>query len=775
MAMSFSVKLGFPRPALQLELPTPISNNKVKKLLQTRSSAVTLPSPTTQNINGVFGSKISKSTSSYETCQHTQIQTLVDLLHDCAERRLVGETKAVHGYVLKSKFADEKFLVLLNHVAHAYSKCSHLRAACEVFDKMTQRNVFSWTVMIVGATENGFFHDGFKYFCEMQEYGILPDGFTYSAIIQSCIGLDCVDTGKMVHAHIIIRGFTSHIFVSTSLLNMYSKLGKVEDSFQVFNAMTEHNEASWNAMISGLTSNGLHLEAYNHFITMKKEGFTPNMYTLVSVLKAIGKLGDVGKGKEVHTYVSELGMESNVPVGTALIDMYSKCGALCDARSVFDMNFTNCGVNMPWNAMISGYSQCRCSQEALELYVIMCQNNITSDIYTYCSVLNAISGLKCLQFGREVHGMVLKSGYDLMVLSVNNAIADAYSKCGSLEDVRKVFGRMEEKDVVSWTTMLTAYSQYSKWEEALAIFSWMREEGITPNQFTFSSVFVACAGLCFLEYGRQVHGLLCKARLDTDKCTESALIDMYAKCGSIIEAGKVFSSISNHDTVSWTAIISGYAQHGFVGDALQLFRRMEQSGVKPNAVTFLCVLFACSHGGMVVEGLHFFQSMEESYGVVPEMEHYACIVDLLGRVGRLNDAVEFIEKMPIEPTEMVWQTLLGACRIHGNVELGKRVAKKILSIRPEYSATYVLLSNTYMETGSFRDGIGLRNVMKERGVKKEPGCSWISVKGGVYKFYAGDQQHPQKDDIYIILEELREKIKSVGYVPDLRYVFQDVD
>lgn len=250
---------------------------------------------------------------------------------------------------------------------------------------------------------------------------------------------------------------------------------------------------------------------------------------------------------------------------------------------------------------------------------------------------------------------------------------------------------------------------------------------------------------------------------------------MYGKCGSISEAGKVFESISNPDVVSWTVMIWGHAQHGSGAYALQLFRRMEQMGIEANAVTLLCVLFACSHGGMVEEGLHYFKSMEETYALVPEMEHYACIVDLLGRVGRLNDALEFIREMPVEPNEMVWQSLLGACRIYGNVELGEIAAKKILYIQPNCSSTYVLLSNTYMETGSSQEGLSLRNVMKGRGVKKEPGYSWISVKDRVHKFYARDQQHPQKDDIYVQLEVLRKNIKAMGYVPNLRYALQTED
>ncbi|XP_044479654.1 putative pentatricopeptide repeat-containing protein At1g56570 isoform X2 [Mangifera indica] len=745
--------------------PYPTLSNNDKNRSRT-SAVVSLPSQNTQKSTASLKTKIPILTEAKGPDKKFQIQPLIDLLRDSADEGSLKQAKAVHGFVLKSSFSDKELLILLNHVAHAYSKCSDLSSAFRVFDKMSQRNIFSWTVMIASSTENGFFLEGFKYFYQMLSYGVLPDTFAYSAIMQTSIGLECIELGRMVHAQIVIRGFHSHTFVATSLLNMYAKLRSIEDSYEVFNTMTEHNEVSWNAIISGFTLSGMHLESFDHFLRMKNGGIRANAYTLISVSKAVGQLSDIDKGKEVQSVAVELGMESDVQVGTALIDMYSNCGSPQEARAVFDSEFANFQVNMPWNAMISGYSQNGCSQEALKLYVRMCQNDIKSDVYSYCSVFNAIADLKYIQFGKQVHGMVWKSGCYMMVISVCNAIADAYAKCGALEDVKKIFYRMEERDMVSWTTLVTAHSQSLEWEEALTIFSQMREEGFRPNQFTFSSVLVSCSSLCFLEYGRQVHGLLCKAGLATDKCIESALVDMYAKCGSAREAEKVFERILNPDTVSWTAMISGYGQHGLSENALKLFKRMEQLGMKVNSVTLLCVLFACSHGGLVEQGLKYFQEMEQNYGLVPEMEHYACIVDLFGRVGRFDDAMEFIGKMPIEPSEMIWQTLLGACRVHGIVELGEIAAQKVLSVRPD-SAAYILLSNTYIESGSFDDGLNLRKVMRQRGVKKEPGYSWISVQGKVHKFYSGDHQHPQKDDIYAKLEELMNNVKSMGYIPDL--------
>ncbi|XP_062000892.1 pentatricopeptide repeat-containing protein At2g27610-like [Rosa rugosa] len=761
--MSLTVKLCCPQPALLL--PTSASINK-----PIRNLTINPSSPTTQKLKG---SNFLSSAPVAETQQKSEIKPLIDILRGCEDIGSLKQVKSVHGFASKSNLSGQDLLVLLNHVVHAYSKCSDFGTARKVFDEMSERNIFSWTVMIVGCTENGLFFDGFELFREMVNNGVLADKFVYTAIIQTCIGLDCVELGKMVHAQIVVRGFEYDGFVSTSLLNMYAKFGEIEDSCRMFNTMTEHTQVSWNAMISGLTSNGFHMEAFDQFLSMKRKGIRPNKYTLVSVSKAVGQLGDGNKCKIIHSCASELGVESSVLVGTALIDMYSKCKSSSDARSVFDTNFISCEVNMPWNAMICGYSLCGYSEQALELFVRMCRNNVQPDLYTYCSVFNAIAALKFLHLGQEIHAMVLKSGAEMKGTSVSNAIADAYAKCGLLEDVQKVFDKTEERDMVSWTTLVTAYSQCSEWEDALTIFSKMRDEGFTPNQFTLSSVLVACASLCSLEYGQQVHGLLCKAGLDTGRCTESALVDMYAKCGNITEAQEVFERITDPDTISWTAIISAYAQHGLVEDALELYGRMEQSGVKVNDVTLLCVLFACSHRGMVEEGLHHFSLMEQSCDLVPKMEHYACIVDLLGRVGRLNDAMDFIKRMPIEPNEMVWQALLAACRVHENVELGEIAAEKILSIRPEHSATYVLLSNTYIRTGSYEDGLSLRDAMKDRGVKKEPGCSWISVKGRVHKFYAGDQQHSEKHDIYAILEELRVKIKSLGYIPDLNYVLQD--
>ncbi|CAL9244499.1 unnamed protein product [Arabidopsis halleri] len=685
---------------------------------------------------------------------------LIQNLRESADERCLKKAKSIHGFFIKFQFIEKSLTVMLNQLVIAYSKCSDFDSARHVFDEIPQKSVFSWTVLMVGATENGFYRDGIDYFVEMLGCDIVPDEYTLSAAIQACIGVDSIDVGEMVHAQVITRGFSSHVFVNTSLLGMYAKLGRIGDSCKVFNSMENRNEVSWNAMISGFVSNCLYAEAYNSFLKMLDEEIRPNVSCFISVSKAIGQLRDVEKGRYINRIAFEIGMQSNIHVGTALIDMFAKCGCVTEAQSVFESNFSGCGGNLPWNAMISGYTISRHGEEAMLLFLRMCQNNIKRDIYTYCSALNSIADMRSLEYVKQFHGMIWKSGRESIGVSLCNALMDAYAKCGELDAMMKLFDTWKESNQISWTTLVTAYSQSSEWEEALSVFSQMRELGFQSNQVTFSGVLASCASLCSLEYGQQVHSLTYKTGYARDKCVESVLIDMYAKCGSVRDAVKVFESLKDPDVISWTAMISGYAQHGMAKDALELFQKMELVLPKPNSVTFLCLLFAFSHGGLVDEGLRYFHLMEEKYGLVPGIEHYACVVDILGRVGRLTEAWKFIMKMPIEPDEKVWSTLLGACRVHGNIHLAKIAAQKVLSYNPDDFAALVLLSNTYREAGNVEGGLNVRNMMKSQTMRKEPGMSWISIGGKIHKFCSGDQYHPQKDDIYKTLNVLMEKVQG---------------
>jgi pentatricopeptide repeat protein len=323
-----------------------------------------------------------------------------------------------------------------------------------------------------------------------------------------------------------------------------------------------------------------------------------------------------------------------------------------------------------------------------------------------------------------------------------NTMMAGYFQHGRLMDAHCLFHGMPEKDVVSWTGMIAGYTQNGHSEEALKLFLKMKQQGINPNRSTFASVLSACASIAALEQGKQIHDHILKTEYSSDVVVGNALVTMYSKCGRINVAYQVFGQMTEQDVVSWTAIITGFAQHGSGKKALELFDRMQQVGIKPNHVTFVGVLTACSHSCLLDEGWQHFYSMTRDYGITPGVDHYACMVDLLGRMGLMTEAEDFIKNMPLQPDPVVWKALLGACAVHRNLEVGERVAKELFKLEPQNSAAYVLLSNIYATTGRWDDVTKVRFMMKNIGVQKEAGCSWIEIKNKVHAFIVGDRSHP---------------------------------
>eukprot|EP01018_Ginkgo_biloba_P031676 Gb_31111 [translate_table: standard] len=393
---------------------------------------------------------------------------------------------------------------------------------------------------------------------------------------------------------------------------------------------------------------------------------------------------------------------------------------------------------------------------------------------TYASLLEDCINKKLLSEGKLVHAHMTEMGFKPDRF-LGNTLVNMYAKCGSLVYARRVFDRMPERNVVSWTVMISAYDSRGHAEEALTLFSQMQQTGIQPNEFTFASVLPACADLAALEQGRKIHETIIKSGFHSDVFVASALLDMYAKCGSIEDACHVFDEMPKRNVISWNAMIVGYAMHGCAKEALQLFKQMQHLGTKPDHVTFVGVLSACRHAGLVEDGWQCFHCMSENYHITPAMKHYCCMVDLLGRAGHLDEAHDFIDKMPVKPDADVWGSLLGACRIHTNMELGQHVAERLFELDPKNSAPYVLLSNIYAAAGRWHDMEKVRKLMKDRRVKKNPGCSWIEVNKQVYAFFVGDGSNPQMQEIYAELKGLSGRMKTAGYVPDTRFVLNDLE
>eukprot|EP01018_Ginkgo_biloba_P023998 Gb_36142 [translate_table: standard] len=692
--------------------------------------------------------------------------TYASLLQSCIDRKVVREGKFVHAHIIRTGFKCQE-IFFGNTLVNMYAKCGSLVDARRVLEQMPIRNVVSWTVMISAYVRHGHSEEALKLFYQMKRTGIQPNQFTFSSVLPACANLASVERGKEMHKEIIRSGFQFDVFVGSALVDMYVKCGNLDDARQLFDKMPERNVVSWNAMIAGYAQNGFVDQATKLFQKMPERNVV-SWTTMIAGYAQNGYLNDALK-------LFQKMPERNVVTWNTMVAGYAQSGHLQDALKLFQKMPERDVVS--WNAVIAGYAQNGDGKEVLTLFHQMQQTGIKPNRVTFTSVLPACASLAALEHGKEVHGEIIRSGFESDVF-VGSALVDMYVKCESIETARQVFESMTERNVVSWTAMISGYAQnghvekalklfqkmpernvvswnamiagYAQnghFDEALKIFQQMQLTGVKPNSDTFNSVLPACANLAALENGKEVHKEMIRSGFPSDVFAGSALVDMYAKCGTIEEACQVFEKMPVRNVVSWTAMIVGYAMHGYGKEALQLFDQMRDSGTKPDHVTFVGVLSACCHAGLVDYGWQYFNCMRKYYHITPAMEHYCCMVDLLGRAGRLDEAQDFINKMPIKPNAVVWGSLLGACRLHSNVELGEYVAERLFELDPVNDAPYVLLSNIYAGVGRWDEINKVRHVMKARGVKKKPGCSWIEVNKRVYTFVVGDRSYPQRKKI----------------------------
>lgn len=394
--------------------------------------------------------------------------------------------------------------------------------------------------------------------------------------------------------------------------------------------------------------------------------------------------------------------------------------------------------------------------------------------FTFATTLTVCTGPCGLEHGRQVHSLVIKSNFESHIF-VGSSLLDMYAKAGRIHEARVVFDRLPERDVVSCTAIIAGYAQLGFDEEALELYLKLQKEGMESNYVTYASVLTALSGLAALDYGQQVHNRIIRSELPSNVVLQNSLIDMYSKCGSLTYSRRVFDSMSERTVISWNAMLVGYGKHGLGRQVLDLFKLMQGEDVQPDSITFMAVLSGCSHGGLLDEGLDIFNSMVQGKDVEPEIEHYGCVVDLLGRAGQVEKALSFIKRMPFEPTAAIWGSLLGACRVHANIPVGEYVAQRLFDIEPQNAGNYVILSNIFAAAGRWEDVINMRQTMKEKTVIKEPGRSWIKLDRTLHTFHVGDRFHPKREEISAKIRELSAKIKEAGYVPDLSCVLHDVD
>ncbi|KAA8528938.1 hypothetical protein F0562_033574 [Nyssa sinensis] len=489
--------------------------------------------------------------------------------------------------------------------------------------------------------------------------------------------------------------------------------------------------------------------------------YAPTEPLLIPTRKLIPPLGGVDV-----TPVVWFGLNS-------LVSAFANSGYVDFARKVFDEIMLK--DTIAWTAMIDGYLRNDCAAEALECFLEMRLINVRVDEMTVVSVLGAAGMVGDVWFGRWVHGFYVESGRVHWDVYVGSALVDMYSKCGYCDDAFSVFNEMPVRNVVSWSVMIAGYVQCNRFNDAVMVFQDMLLEEVEPSQYTLTSVLTACAQLGGLNLGRWVHGYIDMNKLEVNLTLGTALIDMYSKCGSIQEAFSVFETMPIKDVYPWTAIINGLAMHGEALASLRLFYKMLNNGVRPNEATLIGVLSACSHGGLVDEGRELFGSMSGIYHIEPKVDHYGCMVDLLGRAGHLEEAVKLIKDMPMEPTPGVWGALFGACMIHKDYELGKQIGEHLIKIQPCHSGRYILLANLYSTCYSWEAAAHTRKLMKGKGVGKTPGCSWIELNGVIHEFVTFDSSHAESKSLYAVLDNIVSHSKFANCVPDTNLLMFDID
>ncbi|KAK6928374.1 Pentatricopeptide repeat [Dillenia turbinata] len=627
-----------------------------------------------------------------------------------------------------------------------------------------------------------FISTEFRY-VEVEEF--MKDFNGFDLVAYNCLISANVERGNLDKAHILFDELPEKNEVSwTAIVSGLKKHGRVEEAIWYFERNPIQNLISWTAAISGLVQNGLSLKALNFFLRMLASGFVPNDVTFTSVPRASGALGDIGLGMSILGLIVKVGFENHVSVLNSLITLNLRLGEVDLARKIFDQMEERDVVS--WTAILDVYVELGNLREARRVFDMMPEGNEVS--WSAMIARYNQSGharLEDLKPGMSVHGYVVKIGSERNIF-VSSSLIDLYCKCAEADDGRKVFDSILEKNVMAWNSMVGGYRQNGKMEEALVLFqqipeknnvSWntiiagylqndqcdkvfeifngMLSFGESPSASTFCSVLCGCATIAWLEKGKILHGKTIKRGVQYDIYVGTALTDMYAKSGDINSAREIFNRMPEKNEICWTVMIQGLAENGFAGESLMMFEEMERStAVAPNELMLLTVLFACSHCVLVDGGLSYFNSMEKIYGIKPMERHFTCVVDLLSRSGRLSQAEEFINSMPIQPESNAWAALLSGCFTHKNEEITERTAIKLRELADYNSAPYVLLSNINAFAGKWIDVSNIGKAMRDKGLKKFGGYSWIEVKELVHCFCSGDRSHPQSTRIYELLDLL---------------------
>jgi pentatricopeptide repeat protein len=627
-------------------------------------------------------------------------------------------------------------------------------------------------------------------------------------LLSGCTNLKSLQQGKQLHAQIISLGIDKNSILISKLVNFYGNVSLLGDAQIVAESSNSLDPLHWNMVISLYVRNCLFDEAISVYRKMLIKRVKPDDYTYPSVLKACGELLDYDCGVEVHKCIQDGSIKWSLFVHNALIFMYGRFGKLEVARQLFDIMPVRDDVS--WNTIISCYANRGLWEEAFKLFGRMLGEGIEMNVIIWNTMaggclhkgdfegalkllsqmrasinldsvamvvgLNACSHIRAVKLGKEIHGHAIRTCFDVFQ-NVKNALITMYSRCGDLNHAYMLFRKMDEKGLITWNAMLSGFAHMDRAEEVFFLFREMLHEGVEPNFVTIASVLPLCARMANLQHGKEFHCYMVKReeQFSGHLLLWNSLVEMYSRSDKVLEARKIFDSLSRRDEVTYTSMIRGYGMRGDGKKALKLFEEMRRFNIKPDHVTMVAVLIACSHSGLVAQGKLLFRKMIEVYRINPTIEHYCCMVDLFGRAGFLDKAKEIITGMSCKPTPAMWATLIGACKIHGDTVMGEWAAGKLLEMKPGHSGYYVLIANMYAAAGCLSKLSEVRTCMRDLSVRKAPGCAWVDVGRESSPFLVGDTSNPRSSEIYHLMDGLNELMKDAGYVPSEEFLSSEED
>ncbi|GAV91807.1 PPR domain-containing protein/PPR_2 domain-containing protein/DYW_deaminase domain-containing protein [Cephalotus follicularis] len=732
--------------------------------------------------------------------------TIYSLLRRSVHYTGINVTKALHVSILKLHEDTH----LGNALIVAYLKQGFVLDAYKVFNGLSCPDVVSYSSLISAFAKSNREIEAAKLFCRMRRSGVEPNEYSFVAILTACVRSLESHWGLQIHVLVIKMGYLDSVFVANALMGLYSKCGDCLDNvLKLFYEMPQRDIASWNTVISSVVKELMYEKAFGLFRDMQRsDGFRVDHFTLSTLLTACTGSNTIMEGREAHAHAIRIGLENHLSVNNALMGFYTKYGSVKDVVALFErlpvrdiitwtemvMAYMEFGLvekavetfnRMPernsvsYNALLAGL--CRNGEvwKALDLFIKMTKEGAELTDFTLTSVLNACGTLTEVKISEQIHGFIVKFGFGSNAC-IEAALLDMCTRCGRMLDAEKMLLRWppDQDSSVIQTSMICGYARNGQPDEAMSVFLRSQLEGtMIMDEVASTSVLGVCGTLGFHEIGELIHCHAIKTGLSSDLGVGNSIISMYSKSYNMNGAIKAFNNMPRHDIVSWNCLIAGHLLHRHGDEALAVWSRMEQAGLKPDAITFVLIISAYRHtnSNLVDDCRTLFLSMIKTYYIEPTLEHYASFAGVLGYWGLLEEAEEMIIKMPFEPKASAWRALLDTCRIHLNTSIGKRVAKRIIAIEPQDPSMYVLVSNLYSASGRWHCSEMVRDDMRKRGFRKHPARSWVIQKCKVHSFYARDKSHPQAKDIYSGLEILLLECLKSGYVPDTSFVLHEVE